>query len=595
MTLKQAISLRNILIIVCIFLIVLLGRKAFRIEDKIKAVREGDRLYAAGDLIAAENQYRKAADNPAILYKEDQLEARLKELSPITAIGSRLKTLVLTASQQLDTKDFAGFMESYASLLSLKAEYMKPGGAYESYYRQLSADSGISAQLTAGFQQFKSQFLADLAASHNKSGSDDSGDSVKWSLLQIPDAFYGGSQAKAKLLAGSFQTHDTVKLKRLAAAGNFDALLDSALSMIGDYTSHSYTAGWVQEQTEVSGTMTLSYALESESYAAFAAHAQSYRTYAASAGLESSKVLSFIDSSLTKLMKSAARLVRSGQYAEAVQLYSQLSGLQDTTEAVAAARLAWNTAEPVRLLPGGEEQGKYSNVVSVSGRYGARAAVAATDSSGVLHFAELGKDGTVSTRTGEVIPDFGSLRSLAFEDKLPYLSEVPVVVAASSREDGRTAYTGYQIKPEGMSQLFSFAGNSYTLQPEEDDAILVDNTDMGDGVNGLTAVYRLTEGVYQFAGIHQEYPLISAAELELHPFENVSLHCNIYIDSSGRSVANSDGLLIVLQGNIGSVTGLALVSGQFQNSFEYVETDIGIQYAPVFLADSLGSMNLVLP
>ncbi|MEK4062689.1 MULTISPECIES: hypothetical protein [Paenibacillus] len=597
MTFKQAISLRNILIILCTFILILLGQKAFRIEDKIQAVHEGDRLYAAGDLISAENQYRLAAANPSILYKEEEVAAKLKELAPITAIRSGLKTLVLKVSQQLDTKDFTGFMESYAALLSLKTEYMQPGGSYESYYRQLSADSGLSGQFSAGFQQFKSQFLTELGTSQSGSGNEDSGDSFKWNLLRIPDTFYGGSPAKEKLLAGSFQAHDTVKLKELAAAGSFDALLDSALSMMDAYKSHTYNASWVQEQAEASAKKMLGGDLDSDSYAAFTGHAVSYRKFAASASLDSSKVLTLIDSSLAKLMKSAARLVRGGQYAEAVQLYSDLTGLQDTTEDIAAARIAWNAAEPVRLLPGGEEQGKYAHVVSVTGRYGAKVAVAGTDSSGVLYFADMSEDGIVSTRTGEVIAGFENLRNLAFDDKLSALSEVPVVVAESSREDGRTSFTAYQIKPEGISQLFSFAGNSYTLQPDDDHAIFVENAIVENGGDGLTAVYRLTEGVYQFSEIHQEqeYPQISAIELELHPFEKVTLHCDIYIDSSGRSVASSDGRLIVLQGNTGSVTGLALVSGQFLNSFEYVETDTGMQYLPVFVADSLESMSLVLP
>ncbi|MEK8211489.1 hypothetical protein [Paenibacillus sp. FSL L8-0463] len=596
MTFKQAISLRNILIILCTFILVLLGQKAFRIEDKIQAVNEGDRLYAAGDLIAAENQYRLAAANPSILYKEEEVAAKLKELAPITAIRSGLKTLVLKVSQQLDTKDFTGFMESYAALLSLKTEYMQPGGSYESYYRQLSADSGLSGQFSAGFQQFKSQFLTELGASQSGSGNEDSGDNFKWNLLRIPDAFYGGSAAKEKLLAGSFQTHDTVKLKELAAAGSFDALLDSALSMMDAYKSHTYNASWVHEQAEASAKKMLGGDLDRDSYAAFTGHAVSYRKYAASAGIDSSKVLTLIDSSLAKLMKSAARLVRGGQYAEAIQLYSDLTGLQDTTEDIAAARIAWNAAEPVRLLPGGEEQGKYSHVVSVTGRYRAKVAVAGTDSSGVLYFADMSEDGIVSTRTGEVIAGFENLRSLAFDDTLSALSEVPVVVAESSRKDGRTSFTAYLIKPEGISQLFSFAGSSYTLQPD-DDAIFVENAVVENGGDGLTAVYRLTEGVYQFSEIHQEqeYPLTSAAELELHLFEKVSLNCDIYIDSSGRSLANSNGRLIVLQGNTGSITGLALVSGQFLNSFEYVETDTGMQYLPVFVADSLGSMSIILP
>lgn len=592
MTFKQAITLRNIMIILCIGMLVLLGSKLLRIEDKIRGVQEAERLYAAGELIAAENLYRHAADNPAIHYKEEQIAARLEELAPISAIRSGLSTLVRTVSDQLVTKDFAGFMESYASLLNLKAKYYITGGPYESYYRQLSEDSGISVQLTAGFQQFKRQFLAELAASQS-GGNEENGELFKWNLLQIPDAYYGGAEAKDGLLAAQFAAHDTARLKMLAASGSFGPMLDSALSMSEAYSNHSYPAPWVQTQAEDSALAILDKDLEGDYISAFAGHAAAYRTYAASAGLgsDSSKVLSFIGSSTAKLLQSAGRLIRGGQYAEAVQLYSDLVQLQDTSAEIAAAQLAWNTAEPVRLLPGGEEAGRYIHVASASGRFGAQAVAAGTDSSGRLYYAVLSEDGMVSTQTGDIIPGFERLSGISFDQRLAAVAEVPVVLAIANREDGRTVFTAYQIKPEGISLLFSFAGDSYELRAE-DGSILVTNADTGDGVPGETGVYRLSEGSYQFAGIQQEYPLIPAAELELHPFENVTLSCEIYIDSAGRSVGRSDGRYISLQGNAGSVTGPAVVSGQYRNSYDYVETESGEQYVPVFVVDSLESLSV---
>lgn len=74
MTFKQLITLRNFMIILCICMLVLLGQKVFLIADKIQITKEADRLYAAGDLINAEDQYRQAAANYSIDYhkKESQ-------------------------------------------------------------------------------------------------------------------------------------------------------------------------------------------------------------------------------------------------------------------------------------------------------------------------------------------------------------------------------------------------------------------------------------------------------------------------------------------------------------------------------------------
>ncbi|MHA6532915.1 hypothetical protein [Paenibacillus sp. BAC0078] len=594
MTFKQAISLRNIMIILCTVMLVLLGQKVLRLDSKIAAVREAERLYAAGDLIAAEKQFRLAGANSSIMYKEDVIASRLQELAPITTIRSRLDTLVLMIEDQLTTNNFTGFMESYASLFSLKSQYMISGGPYESYYRRLSADSGISDRLTAGFQQFKAQFLAGLAASQSgaSSGSTDAdSDSFKWNLLRIPDTYYGSAKNKEELLAAKFKAHDTARLTALAAAGSFSLLLDNALSLTEAYSSHSYNAPWVRQQAEDSAKTILHKDVDAERIAAFSGHAVAYRKYAASAGLASSKVLSLIDSSTAKLLRSAARMVRGGQYAEAIRLYGDLSPLQNTAAEIAAAQAAWNTAEPVRLLPGGEEPGKYTHVVSVSGRYGAKLAVAGTDSSGRLYYADMKGDGTVSTRTGDIIPGYEALSRFAFDDSLSAYFKFPVVVAQGSREDGRTAFNAYTIKPEGISPLFSFAGSGYELQAG-DGSIRVMNADTGDGVNGQTAVYRQTNGSYQFSEIYQEYPVIEAADLELHPFEKVSLKLDIYIDSAGRAVSNSGGRYIVLQGNVGQTTGLALATGQFQNGYDYAETDAGEQYVPVFVVETVGSLSL---
>lgn len=195
MTIIRAITLRNIMIILCILMLLPLGQKALGIKHKLQDVKEAGELYAAGKLIAAESRYRQAAANHAILYKEEEITARLAKLAPITGIRSSLSRLSLTLADQLTVKDFTGMMESYASLLSLKSKYMTPGGPYEAYYRQLSADSGVSDKMTAGFRQFKDEYLAGLAAGSSKgsdSGTDsNSTDNLKWSLLQIPADYYG--------------------------------------------------------------------------------------------------------------------------------------------------------------------------------------------------------------------------------------------------------------------------------------------------------------------------------------------------------------------------------------------------------------------
>lgn len=600
MTIIRAVTLRNIMIILCILMLLPLGQKALGIKNKLQDVQEAGKLYAAGELIAAENRYRQAAANHAISYKEEEINARLAELAPITSIRSSLSRLSLTLEDQLTVKDFAGMMESYASLLSLKSKYMTPGGPYEAYYRRLSADSGLSDKMTAGFRQFKDEYLAGLAADSSK-GADsgtgsDSTDSLKWSLLQIPADYYGGTAAKDKMLAASFKAHDTARLKALAAAGSFGPMLESALSMEEAYKNHSYTAPWLSKQVKESASLILNKDLDGSNNTAFAGHAVAYRSYAASAGITSSKVLKLIDNSIARLLREGTRHVRGGQYADAIRLYAELAPVQDTSKETAAATLAWNTAEPVRLLPGGEVQGSYSLTASVTDKYGAKVAVAGVDAGGKLVYAEMSGDGTVSTRTGEVIPGSGMLSALSFDEALSAYSEVPVVAANGGEADGRSTFTGYAIRPEGISLLFSFTGSSYELMAE-DGSIRVMNTDLANGVEGRIAIFRQVNGAYEFSELYQEftYTPIDATQLELFPYEKVTLSCDISIDAAGRAVARSNGRYVLLQGEISQITGLTAVSGQFENGYGTVETELGEESVPVFVVDSLGSLSLTPP
>ncbi|WP_150265243.1 hypothetical protein [Paenibacillus tepidiphilus] len=597
MTFKQVISLRNIMIILCILMLAGLARKGLLIGDKIRDVNEADRLYAAGDLIAAEDLYRRAAENPAIRYHEEEISSRLQELDPITAIRNGLATLSLTVSDQLIAGNFAGFMESYASLVNLKAKYMVTGGPYEAYYRQLSAETGISGQITAGFKQFRLQFGAGLETGKTAAAGENGDDSYKWNLLQIPADYYGGEDAKADGLAKQFAAYDKARLRAFAGAGSFGPMLDSALSMQQAYSDHSYTAPWLQEQAEASAQLMLEKDLEGEQAAAFAGHAAAYRTYASKAGFSTSEVLKLIDSRTTQLVKSAGRLVRSGDYAAAIQLYRDLSALTDTAEQVKAAQLAWNLAEPVRLLPGGEQEGMYTHVAAAAGLNGLQMAVAGVDSAGKLYYAELNPDGVVSTRSGEVVLELGPLEELAFDRELSDASGLPVVVAESGGEEGRTSFAGYTVSGTGIFPLLSFSGDSYEFA-SDDHSIRVLNAELGDGSSGRTAIYRESAGVYQFSEVLQEtpvVPVISAGELEQHPFETVSFSGEIYYDNAGRAVAGSGGRYVLLQGDFEYTVGQALITGQFRTGYEIADTDLGSQLMPVFVVQSIESLNVQLP
>lgn len=180
--------------------------------------------------------------------------------------------------------------------------------------------------------------------------------------------------------------------------------------------------------------------------------------------------------------------------------------------------------------------------------------------------------------------------------RYPLTPEVPVVVANSGETDGRSTFTGYAIRTEGISLLFSFTGSSYELMAE-DGSIRVADNDLTDGADGRTAIFRQVNGSYEFTELYQEaaaYTPIDAAQLELHLNEKVMFSCEIILDSAGRTVALANGRYLLLQGQVPPYTGSAVISGQFENGYGSMETDLGEAAVPVFIVDSADSLSLIL-
>lgn len=600
MTIKLAFSLRNLLIFLCLCGFLLLGWRGTLIAGKMEALDEAGALYASGDLIAAEAKYREAAAMDGFIYKEEELRERLEELAPVTAIREGLLRLVRLSEKQSAEGDFDGLLRTYNEAVVLKARYMTPpGGPYEETYRRLAAESGLSDLLTARFLAFKQQYIDEMEAAA-AAGSGETGEGVKRSLLLIPEGFYGGEAQKAAGLAERFRSYDTGKLKRLAGAGHFQGLLDAALADMKVYQSLGYEAPWIAGQTEESAGAIIDKDLRTDNAAAFASHASSYRSFAASAGLEKSAVLNSIDNGLARMIRLGERMAESGKFEQASALFAQLSGLTDTTEYVAAVRQRRLLAEPVLLLPGGENEGAYALTASGHGRYGSQVYVAGVDANGMLQFASMNGEGNVIHMSAGLEGPVPS--ALVFDEGLGQATGGPVAVVSGVENTGAgQRFTAYGFGQTGTSLLFDLTADSYALQADGTLHVEGDASAMSGGSGGWsttggtgnaagsqTAVYTLRDGRYQFDRLLRQYVLIEAERLYMHPFEDVAIELTVTASGNGAAPAYADdGTHLMLNGPFPFTEGMATVYGQYQYGSEMMETDYGYLQAPVFVVDKV--------
>lgn len=109
MTIRDILNPRNLMILLCAAAVVMIGFKGMHIKEKIDAVKEADWLYAAHELVEAEEAYRHARNNRSIRYEEDKLAERLRELAPITEMKRQLNEVMSEADEAAASLRFDAF------------------------------------------------------------------------------------------------------------------------------------------------------------------------------------------------------------------------------------------------------------------------------------------------------------------------------------------------------------------------------------------------------------------------------------------------------------------------------------------------------
>lgn len=560
MTYKKWLTLHHLLILLCILMIPLLIYKGIGISQKLSTLKKAEALYEDKNLIDAETLYQKAHSNKTIRYKEELIASRLEELAPITAMKESLSGILSEASKAARRDNFERLMSAYAELQQVRGSYMQPEGAYGEYYKQLSEQYGISQSFMDYFKQFRTALL-DKAKRNLEDGNYDD-ESFKWKLLRMPSHFFGTEQEWHDQLNTAFQQYDEAKLERIAASGYIEAMLQNASSMLELYAAHQHNAPWITAKTDELMDSLLKKDWDNEEYASFALHSRQFETFASSASPRS-KVLAYAKSGISKLLRSAKKSKASGNYQEAIDLYTALGNYQDTKAEIRATELAWTAAEPVRLLPVPGDGEGYKHVAGGTKKFGSNVYVAATDAGNQLFFGRMNSEESVQILSNRDLPSHAEIRSLRIDPVLS-TSSTPVVVIETDSAARETMYTAFEVLEDRINLMFSIEADDLIVQ--DNDTLHVVNPH-GEG-EGETAIYVRYGDYFEFTGVKQAYVDISADNVSLYPDTLLRFTCTITSPGTGEVLAFGENRYVILQGDFTFYEGEATVTGRFTHYTE---------------------------
>ncbi|WP_037285343.1 hypothetical protein [Saccharibacillus sacchari] len=575
-TIRNALTLRNLLAVLCAIALIAVIVKGFRIEAKIEQVRQADAYYEQNLRIQAEVAYAAARSNTVIRYREEHIEERLTELAPITTLREELlksKSELLAAAENRDFDTFLTAHESYDSFLQQSLT-----DDFAAEYKELSERYELAKTVNEGFSAFRSNFEQALASNFDTERYDD--ESAKWSLLRIPAMFFSPADAqkdanaellKTETLNALFQNYDQRKLKKMAAAGRYPDMLSEASSTLKAYESHDFGAPWVLHQAEETTDTVLRKDLDAQSYAAFSGHARAFGDFVSQANLKS-ETTTWIDARIEELMSRARSLVTDHRFEEAIALYRSLDAYRSTDEEVTQTESAWTEAEPLRILQAEDSSLTYSLAISGKHRFGADLYVAALGDNGLLYFGTKTGDSTSVSTSASLLSGL-DVQSLRIEDTLS-TTAAPVIVVQSGSSSRKAVYTALMLQPGSFRQIFQIEADGYTIA-DGGNTLRADNPADAEE-DGQTAIYERSGagGEFYFSSLEGGTLDIGAGNPEQYPQKKVRAQLVVLSSDADQTLAQTgDGSSVLLRGVSNVTPGAYTVTGTFEGDYAEIEQE----------------------
>lgn len=354
---------------------------------------------AAGELLAAEDDYRKALAASSFDYRRNEISRALETLLPVTEV----LRLVATLQEEIRSAAAAGDADQLGAADSayVRAKQAALAGdeAAKQRFIQAAQEADMEGSLERGFAAIRQAAEKQLAAgpvkgakAAERADGDPAGDAAR-SLILIPPSYFGGEAAKRQKVNGLLQSYDIARLDVLAQTTPYADVWRLGEALRLRYEGWGWEAAWVVPKLEKLALGSLGI-VEKEDLAKFLAAAKLVQTYTAWAG-PGSKIAASIETSFAAQLKKAEALATAGKYDQAVALYQTLAAYRDTSNEMEAAQTRSLAADPARLLAKAGADGKLALVAGFKTAAGEAAAAAWSAERGQLTAALLTASGVV--------------------------------------------------------------------------------------------------------------------------------------------------------------------------------------------------------
>ncbi|WP_035987970.1 SH3 domain-containing protein [Brevibacillus agri] len=443
------------LVAVCVKLV--LGYRQMTLYDQAKA------YYEANNLLQAEESFARASDIGAISYGDEQWSALMSQL---TSIRLEMEGLQQKAQTAMQAKQDADVLETYETYQAMRKTYANQPGAAAAFFQQLSAHLRLEKGWSDYYQQAMQAARGQSQANLDKESYRD--ESFIDTLLAIPAEYYGGQPQKQEALLALFEHYEKTKLRSLINNASFEEVIFRTASSLRHYAEQSFAADWLLTRLEKYAQDELKEAIRKQDLASFVKMAAAYRKIQ-DVLPDDSRALDTISDHLKARLREAEQYAKSRQFSKAIELYQELSPLEDTATLVAEVENRWLDYDPGRLLAVKYPDKIFTEIFSGTDLWGAKLyAYGLVEEDQRLYVAaKLQDDSLVYLEHSFDGLDIKSVR-VHIADALGG-AKAPVMLVQAAGKEREFSYTGLlpDLSQKTMEQRFAIEADEFAVEDAE--------------------------------------------------------------------------------------------------------------------------------
>jgi hypothetical protein len=555
--------MRNIAIVICCIALVLVGYKFVRVAGKIHYYNEGAAHLENNDLLAAEESFMRTSENRWIRYKEAEIQENLVKLQPVTTMKQLFTTLDEDAGRHADKGDLDSLLQVSAQYEQAKADYAKQEPDIAALFKTMDERFGIDEALNSAFANIKRDIINEVDASIKNSSFEQ--DSYIAQFAKLPAGTFGDEKAKGKEVAALFKKYDTAKLNYWAKKKSVPDYLIATAALSESYQKSKMKASWIVPLVEQHIQDQLTPLIEKDelssltTFIEYAKLAEANQQWIGS----KSKLYTYITKEMNAQLKEADQLVKTKEFAGAIELYTVLGTYKDTKDKIEAAETAWLKNEPSRLLTKALPEQTFTLAVGQKGTHGSSFEAAGLNGS-TLTYVRMMPDKKYEISHAKLDENL-KVEEIQFAHKYSGQA-LPTLLVKGDSAERNNLFLLLELNNSYFKQILAVDADEMEL--ERKGVILVNNA-TGEG-EGQESYYEYTNDFYEFAGIKNDYVDILLDDLGMYLGEEVRFQVEVTSVGDNQAFVSIQDGYIILNGNFNFELGPQVIVGTWTGIEEIV-------------------------